>query len=459
MSLSRILSQLELNAEARLERLKAFLKIPSISADPAYFPACEEAARWCEKTLQDIGFEARLVETSGRPVVVAHRPKARSPHVLFYGHYDVQPVVPLELWHGDPFEGEIIELKQGRQAIRARGAADDKGQVLTFIEACRATLEVSGELPIGVTIVLEGEEECGSPSLPEFFAQTRDELKKADVVLVCDTEMWNRETPAITTSLRGLVYEEVTITCANRDLHSGLYGGPALNPIRVLTNILGQLHDENGAVALEGFYEGIKEPPQSVKATWDALAFDEATFLGDVELKHRAGEKDRSALEQLWSRPACDINGIEGGYTGAGAKTVLPSSAKAKVSFRLVAGQDPKQVQASFRRFVQERLPKDAKATCESFGTSGAIAVSYDNPFLSKAAEALSEEWGRPAALIGSGASIPIVGSFQRELGRDSLLIGFGLPDDAIHAPNEKYDLSSFDKGARSWARILHAFA
>ena len=271
--------------------------------------------------------------------------------------------------------------------------------------------------------------------------------------------MWGQSTPAITTSLRGIVSEEVVLTGANRDLHSGLYGGMAVNPIHALSQILGALHDDTGAVALPGFYEGVEDPPQEVLDQWNELDFDAVAFLRDVGLTTPAGERDRTPLEQLWSRPTCDVNGIVGGYTGAGTKTVLPAKASAKISFRLVGKQNPERVAQAFRSFVTSRLPPDVKAEFISHAGSPAISLSTKNQALRLARRALEAEWGKPAALVGSGGSIPIVGSFKRELAMDSLLVGFARDDDQIHSPNEKYERTSFHKGARSWARILAALA
>jgi acetylornithine deacetylase/succinyl-diaminopimelate desuccinylase-like protein len=309
-----------------------------------------------------------------------------------------------------------------------------------------------------VTALFEGEEETGSPSLPAFLAENAKELK-ADIALVCDTGMWDRSTPAITVSLRGIVGEEVVLTGANRDLHSGLYGGMAVNPIHVLSKILGALHDDNGAVALPSFYDGVEDLPQEIADQWNALNFDAAGFLRDVGLTTPAGERDRTPLELMWSRPTCDVNGIVGGYIGEGSKTVLPATARAKLTFRLVGKQNPERVVQAFRAFVTSRLPQDVKAEFISHAGSPAISLQVKNQALRIARRALEAEWGKPAALVGSGGSIPIVGSFKRELNMDSLLVGFGLADDRVHSPNEKYERTSFHKGARSWARILAALA
>jgi acetylornithine deacetylase/succinyl-diaminopimelate desuccinylase-like protein len=390
-------------------------------------------------------------------VMGAAKAKTRdAPLVLFYGHYDVQPADPLELWTTPPFEPRLETTPRGERIV-GRGAADDKGQLMTFLEACRA-FKANGGLPCHVSVLLEGEEETGSPSLPAFMASNAKALK-ADLLLVCDTNMWDAETPAITTMLRGLVFEEVVLKAASRDLHSGLYGGPAINPIRVLAKILAELHDDKGVVTVPGFYDGVEEVPDEIAAQWRDLAFDPTKFLGDVGLSVPAGEAGRSVLEQLWSRPTCEFNGVVGGYTGEGAKTVLPAEARAKVSFRLVGRQDPARIAQSFRAFVKARLPADVKVEFLGHGGSPAIGLPARGEALRRARRALEAEWGKPAAVIGAGGSIPIVGAFKRELGMDSLMVGFGLDDDAIHSPNEKYERRSFHKGARSWARILSALS
>jgi acetylornithine deacetylase/succinyl-diaminopimelate desuccinylase-like protein len=329
---------------------------------------------------------------------------------------------------------------------------------MTFVEACRAFRAVTGALPVPVTVLFEGEEESGSRSLKPFLDAHADALR-ADVALVCDTDMWDDQTPAITLMLRGLVGEEVTIVAADRDLHSGMYGSAARNPIHVLTRILGALHDDDGRVMLEGFYDGVAELSPEIRANWESLPFDHQGFLTNVGLSLPAGEAGRSVMEMIWARPTAEVNGITGGYTGEGFKTVIPSRASAKVSFRLVEGQDPEQVRAAFRAFVTARLPADCRADFSKHGGSPAIALPTDGDLLARARQALTEEWGRETALAGTGGSIPIVGDFKRTLGMNTLMIGFARFDNRVHSPNEKYDLSSFHHGIRSWARILHAFA
>jgi acetylornithine deacetylase/succinyl-diaminopimelate desuccinylase-like protein len=453
-----VLSRIDAELDQSLERLFAFLRIPSISTDPAYKDHCRLAADHIAADLASIGFTTSVRPTAGHPVVIGAAGNGAGPHVLFYGHYDVQPVDPLDLWETPPFEPRLARLDGGRKIIVARGACDDKGQVMTFVEACRAFKAVTGALPLGIKIIIEGEEECGSKSLPALVEASAAELK-ADLALVCDTNMWDPGTPAITTSLRGLVYEEMTIHAADRDLHSGLFGGAAQNPIRVLTRILAAIHDDTGRITIPGFYDGVHELPADIRRQWEGLGLTPESFLGQVGLKIPAGEKDRLLIEQLSSRPTCDVNGIVGGYTGEGAKTVIPAQASAKVSFRLVGDQQPDRIRDAFRAFVRARLPPDCRAEFISHTGAPAIMLDWGMPALGAARQALGEEWGKNAVLIGSGASVPIVADFKRLLGMDTLLIGFGLDDDRIHSPNEKYDLTSFHRGIRSWARILAALA
>ncbi|MEZ5783574.1 MAG: M20/M25/M40 family metallo-hydrolase [Rhizobiaceae bacterium] len=456
-ALAPVLDALDKNLDESLDRLFDLVRIKSISTDPAFKDECRKAAEWLVEDLKGIGFEASLRETPGHPMVVAHHDgPAGSPHVLFYGHYDVQPVDPLELWHDDPFTPAIKTGETGSKIITGRGTADDKGQLMTFVEACRAYKQVHGALPCRVSILFEGEEESGSPSLKPFLDANADELK-ADFAMVCDTGMWDAETPAICVGLRGLVGQEVTIHAANRDLHSGEFGGAAANPIRILARVLADIHDENGRITIPGFYEGVEETPSQILKSWEGLGETAETFLGPIGLSLPAGEKGRSVLEMVWARPTAEFNGISGGYEGKGFKTVIAAQASAKVSFRLVHKQDPKKIEAAFQEFVRSRIPADCSAEFHPHGGSPAIQLSYDSPFLIKAKAALTDEWNKDALTLAMGGSIPIVGDFQKFLGMESLMIGFGLSDDRIHSPNEKYELSSFHKGQRSWARVLDA--
>jgi acetylornithine deacetylase/succinyl-diaminopimelate desuccinylase-like protein len=458
-ALDAALAHVDSHMDESLERLKALVRIKSISTDPAYTAEVRRAADWLVADLKSEGFDASARTTPGHPIVIGHDQTADGPHVLYYGHYDVQPVDPIELWNSDPFEPEMRKQPDGDIQIVARGSSDDKGQLLTFLEACRAWRAANhGKLPIKVTILSEGEEESGGKSLPGFLESAKAELK-AEVALVCDTELWNAETPAIVTMLRGLVGEEIEITCASHDLHSGMYGNAARNPIQVLADIIATLRNPDGSVAIEGFYDDVAELPADIAEMWKRLPYDEAAFLKGAGLTTAAGEKGRSVMQQTRSRPTCEINGITGGYTGDGFKTVIPAKASAKISFRLVSGMDPRKIRDAFRAHVRARLPADATVTFKEHGGSPAVVVPHDGPFLRRAAKALSEEWNHETAIIGSGGSIPVAGDFKRILGLDTLLIGFAREDDRIHSPNEKYNLSSFHKGIRSWVRIIAAFA
>jgi acetylornithine deacetylase/succinyl-diaminopimelate desuccinylase-like protein len=402
-ALESVLDNLDRVEPAALDRLFRLLAIPSISTDPAFHEACIEAAEACADALRDIGFEARVEPTLGKPMVVGHRhapPERRErPRVLFYGHYDVQPPDPLPEWKAPPFEPRLVNDPRHDKII-----------------------------------------------VDEF---------RADIALVCDTGQWDADTPAITAFLRGLAFSEITLSGPSRDLHSGLYGGPALNPLRVLSEILAALRDEQGRVVIPGFYDDVRNPSPTELEVWRRLGFDAGGFLGAVGLSTPAGERGFSVLEQLWSRPTAEINGIVGGYGGPGTKTVIPTQAVAKLSFRLVPGQEPHKILAALHRFVEERLPADASVSFAHEGGSRAVGFDMQAPAFQAAARALEAEWGKKPVVVGCGASIPIVESFRGKLGMDSLLIGFALDDDRIHSPNEKYNLRSFTKGARSWARIL----
>ncbi len=440
-------------------RLMDFLAIPSVSAQPAHAPDCRRAATWARAELDAIGFTTRLVETPGHPVLLATRKgPAGAPHLLYYGHYDVQPAEPFELWTSPPFTPTLTEGRHG-PIITARGAVDDKGQVTMWLEALRAWHEVAGGPPATITVVLEGEEEVGSVNLEAFLRDHAPELRAADIAIISDTGMWDIDTPAITTRLRGLVYAELQIRGPSRDLHSGLYGGSALNPINALARILGALQDEHGRVQLPGFYDHVAETAPAQAAEWAALGFDEAAFLGEIGLSTPAGETGRPAVERLWARPTMDINGISGGYQGPGAKTVIASEASAKVSFRLVAGQNPPDILAAFKTFVAEHTPPGYHVEIHAHSMAPGFEVSAANPYVGLARQVLAEEYQRDAVLIGSGGSIPVVESLRRILGLDTLLIGFGLNDDQVHSPNEKFDVRCLDHGTNAHARLLGALA
>ncbi len=459
-TLAAVLDHVDASLAASRDRLFDLLRIRSISAQPEHAADCVKAAEWWCEQLTALGFAASLRPTAGHPVVVAHfagPTDYQGPHILFYGHYDVQPVDPLNLWRSDPFDPQLIEGPSGKRYV-ARGAVDDKGQTMMFLEALRAWGSTGGGIPARITVLIEGEEEVGSINLDAFLRANKDDLV-ADLALISDTGMWDVETPAVTTRLRGMTYAEVTLKAANRDLHSGLYGGSALNPINALTKILGALQDADGRIQLPGFYDKVAPISNAQREQWDRLGFDEPAFLGGIGLTKPVGERGYSALERLWARPTADINGIWGGYTGAGSKTVIASEASAKVSFRLVPGQDPDAVVEQFRQFVVDRLPSDATATFADFARAPGIEVKLDSPHVRAALATLEDEYGKPAVLMGSGGSIPVVTSLRTILNLDSLLMGFGLDDDQVHSPNEKFEEACFHHGIRSHVRLLAKFA
>lgn len=449
------LSHIDATMDDRLARLFDFIRIPSVSTDPAFAPEVARAADWLAQTLVDMGADAKVHATTGHPMVVGHLDGPETaPHVLFYGHYDVQPADPLELWNTDPFEPVLIPV-EGDTHIVGRGASDDKGALMTFVEACRALIDTKGSLPIRVSFLFEGEEESGSRSLPGFLEKAADELA-CDVVLVCDTDMWDRDTPAVTTMLRGLVGQQMTIKSGDRDLHSGMFGNAAANALAVISDVLASLRTDDGGIAIDGFYDGVSDLPAATAAQWAALPFDEDGFLTNVGLSVPAGEAGKPVLHQVWARPSCEIHGIWGGYTEPGFKTVIPCEGHAKLSFRLVAGQDPEAIRTAFQAHVRARLPADCSVSFSDHGLSPAWAMDAENPFLAPTLGALADEWG-VSTTCGTGGSIPIIGALRDKLGVDALLVGFGRFDNRIHSPNEKYDLSSFRGGMRSWVRIIEA--
>ena len=458
MSLDAVLAKIDESLPDALERLFGLLRIQSISTDPAYKAECAKAADWLVQDLSGLGFDAAARPTPGHPMVVGHGGEA-GPHLLFYGHYDVQPVDPLNLWHRDPFDPAIEDTSNGK-VIRGRGSSDDKGQLMTFIEACRAWKAVHGSLPCRLTIFLEGEEESGSPSLIPFMKDNAKELT-SDIALICDTSMVSPGIPSIASQLRGMLKDEFTIHGPKIDLHSGHYGGPGLNPLREIARIVASFHDpETGRVAVEGFYDGVHEVPADLLKQWDNSGFDERTYLNSVGYTVPHGEKGYSTLEQQWARPTLEVNGMWGGYQGAGSKTVIPSEAHCKITCRLVGDMDPDDLREKIRAHVAARLSTDSTVTWDQdLEGAPAAVMNTDRPEFVAAQKALSDEWNRDAVLVGMGGSIPIAGYFKEILGMDAMLIGFANDDDAIHSPNEKYDVKSFHTGIRSWARILAELA
>ncbi|MAI67217.1 MAG: hypothetical protein CMJ26_05010 [Phycisphaerae bacterium] len=458
-SLKPVLEHIEKEFDGAVSRLQTFLQIPSISTDPAFKSEVRRCAQHITDDLASIGLDAILHDTIGHPMVVATDDSAGpdAPRVLYYGHYDVQPVEPIDEWTVPPFDGAVIDGSRGKRFV-ARGAADDKGQLMTFVEAIRSWKKVHGSLPVRVVILLEGEEESGSESLVPFLTEHKEALQ-ADTCIVCDTGMWDEDTPAITSRLRGLVYIEATLHGPSHDLHSGSYGGAVVNPANALAKILGQLHDDDGRILIDGFYDDVTQVSAEQVKQWNSLGDADALTLESSGAKATFGETGFSTLERLWSRPTCDVNGLFAGYTGEGAKTVIGAKATAKISCRLVAHQKPEQIEQALFAFFNERTPEGCHWDLKSFGTAPAIAVPTESPWLSAASDALTSVFPNPAVLIGTGGSIPVVGEFQEILGVDTVMVGFSLDDDLIHAPNEKFEVSCYRRGILAQAAILEAYA
>lgn len=472
MSIASVISTLRSRERDSLGRLMEWLRIPSVSTDPKHRADCRRAAEWCAEQLRLAGIKPEIRETGsrdkpGHPVVFAHDPGPadyKGPHVLFYGHYDVQPPDPLELWESPPFEPVLKpEGAGGAERIVARGAVDDKGQVSTFLEALRAWKDAAGRVPIRLTILIEGEEESGSVNLENFIRDHKAELGKADVCLISDTGMPAPDRPAITYGMRGLCYTEVVLHGPDQDLHSGMWGGKVPNPVNELVKVLAQLWDKDRRVTLPGFYDKVLEPSERERAGWRSLNLDPVAALKKIGLPATGdvGEKGWSFIEREWARPTCDINGISGGYQGPGAKTVIGSKASAKVSFRLVADQDPAAVARSFEAWLKERTPPGCRWEFHLHSGGAPGNVSTESPYLNAAMRALrsAAPGAKDPVLIKSGGSIPVVGLFKTMLGLDSILMGFGLEDDRVHSPNEKFDVQCFRLGAAAHAHLIDEFA
>ncbi len=465
---TQVLDRLAADEPAALKRLVDWLKIPSISTDPAYRDHCRTAAQWAVAQLKDLGLAAELRETGtkaapGHPIVWATAPgKPGAPHVLFYGHYDVQPADPLDLWHSPPFEPVIRDANAGEpggKRIVARGAVDDKGQVVMFIEALRAWKATTGDATNGVrlTILLEGEEESGSKNLEAFVRAHAADLKQAAFCLISDTGMLDRGHPAICYGVRGLAYTQITLHSANQDLHSGLWGGRCPNPNNELAKILARLWDKDRRVTIPGFYDAVRPLEQAERDNWKRLTIDPAANLAKIGLPAEAdiGEAGYSATEREWARPTAEINGIYGGYTGAGAKTVIPAHASAKVSFRLVADQDPAKITSAFFDWLRAQTPPGCRWDLQDLSGGHPATCRVDSAYLQAAAKASEKAAGKPCALVKSGGSIPVAGMLKAVCGLDTVFMGFGLDDDRVHSPNEKFELDCYRAGARAHALLL----
>jgi acetylornithine deacetylase/succinyl-diaminopimelate desuccinylase-like protein len=437
------------NRERYLSELTAWIACPSISADPAHAADVRASAQTAAARMRVAGLSGEVLETDGHPVAFGAwlgAPGALT--VLIYGHHDVQPADPLELWTTPPFEAHVRDGK-----IFGRGSVDDKGQVLMHLAAIEAHLRVSGTLPINVKVVVEGEEEIGSPNFEAFLARERERLA-CDVVVVSDTAVFAEDVPSLTVSLRGLVHWEITVRGPASDLHSGYYGGVVCNPCEALAQMLATLKDRAGRVAVAGFYDGVRKLSAAERADYAQLPYDEAheaELLGVPEL---AGESGFAPLERMWRRPTLEINGMYGGYQGPGGKTIVPSFARAKLSARLVPAQDPAHVKRAVTEHLQRIAPPGVRVEIEAHGDVRAVETSRDHPAVAAAARAMVRGFGKPPVFIGTGGTIGPVSSFDRILGLPQVLIGVGLPDDAIHAPNEKFDLGQFYGGIETMAYL-----
>jgi len=438
-----------------LEELKEFVRIPSISTLPEHKPDIDRAASFVAESLRKAGLEhVEIIPTAKHPLIYAdwlHAPG--KPTVLCYGHYDVQPADPLDLWKSPPFEPSE---RDGN--LYARGTADDKGQMYMHIKAVEALRAVNGTLPLNLKFLIEGEEEVGGASIAKFVAEQPDKLR-ADVALVSDTAMYAEGTPTLCVGLRGLIYLEVEATGPMRDLHSGLYGGAAPNAVYSLIELLAKAKNADGILQIPGIYDDVDEPAQAELDSWKSLPFREADFLkNEVGAAQLTGEPGRSVLERIWSRPTFEVHGIAGGFTGAGAKTVIPATATAKVSFRLVPRQNPGKVIQAFEAWVRQNTPIGIQTKVRVLSASPGLVVNPEHPAIRVAAQAFSDVFGRPTVFIRSGGSIPVVGDFATHLGIPTVLMGFGLPDDGLHSPNEKYKLENYYKGIMTIAQFFEQY-
>lgn len=464
-----VLERLEHDESAAINRLIEWLRIPSVSTDPAYREDVNTAAEWAAAHLRQAGLTVEVLPTGtkekpGHPIVMARSvrgPEYRGPHVLFYGHYDVQPVDPVNLWESAPFEPVIKEAVPGGPGRRiiARGASDDKGQVMMFIESLRAWKQVSGLAAGGVefTVMLEGEEESGSTNLEAFVSARVAELKKCRVCLISDTGMLGRDRPAITYGVRGLTYTEVVLHGPDHDLHSGLWGGRMPNPANELVKVLAQLWDADRRVTIPGFYDQVRPITDKERAAWQGLGIDIKDELRGIGLPPESdvGEKGYTSIERAWARPTAEINGIIGGYTGKGAKTVIPAYASAKVSFRLVADQEPAKIRDAFFAWCRQHTPPGCRWEFIDHSGGYGVTVPTDSPALAAASRAIERAVGKRPELIKSGGSIPVAGLLKSVLGIDTIFMGFALDDDRVHSPNEKFELACYRMGARSHAVLI----
>jgi len=452
-TLDNVLAVIDRSRAESLSGLIEFLRIPSVSTKAEHAPDMKHCAQWLAGQFQSCGLAAQVIATPGHPIVLARTPAAPDrPTVLVYGHYDVQPPEPLEQWISPPFQPAVRN-----NVVYARGACDDKGQVWAHVQALRSW-HCQGGTPINLIFLIEGEEEIGSDHLENFIKSHTADLR-ADIAVVSDTAQFARGLPAITCGLRGLVYMEVVIKAVNHDLHSGVYGGAVPNPANILCEILGSLHDRDGRVLIDGFYDDVALLPEAQRLSWAALPFSDADFAATIGAKGLCGEKGYTTLERKWARPTCDINGLTSGYQGQGAKTIIPARASAKVSMRLVARQNPAKIQAAFEAFVRARCPASVTVEFAQFGLAEPVLTPVDTAAMAAATKAVERGFAAKPVLMREGGSIPVVALLKSVLNLDTLLIGFGLPDDGAHAPNEKFDLDALHGGTRTAALLYEELA
>ena len=453
--MDNVIDFVNVNRDRYLEELKALLAIPSISALPEHTPDVRRCAEWCADEMRRIGLQnVRLIDTPGHPVVYGDWLNAPgAPTILFYRHYDVQPVDPLDLWESPPFEATVRDGE-----IYARGAADDKGQIFMHFKAVEAHLKQNGRLPVNIKFMIEGEEEVGSAHLDEFVRSHKSDLA-ADVVVISDSPMFAKGVPSICYGLRGLVYFQIDLRGSSTDLHSGSFGGAVANPAIVLAQMLAQMKDRGGRIKIPGFYDDVMPLSDEERQAWETLPFNEKKYRKDFGIPKVFGESGYSTLERTWARPTFEVNGLLSGFTGEGAKTVLPAVAMAKVSMRLVPNQDPDKIARLFEAYVKEVAPKTVEVKVTRMHGGKPWMTAYDNAYVQAAARAIERGFGQKPVLTREGGSIPVVSTFQEELGLPSVLFGVGLPDENAHAPNEKLDVSNFHNGIIASAILYEEIA
>lgn len=455
-STADVFARIDRRTEDDLHKLQEYLRIPSVSTDPVYAADVRRCCDFVVDAMRDAGLEARRIETDGYPLAYGEWCGAPGrPTLLIYGHYDVQPPEPLDAWRHPPFEPTV----EGDLLV-ARGATDNKGQLFAHLMAVAAMLEERGELPVNVKLIVEGEEECGGEALDDFVREDAGELLACDALLVSDGAMAGPGQPSLLYGIRGIACAEITVRGPGYDLHSGSYGGAVANPINALTRILAGLYDpQAGKIEIPGFYDAVRSLDGHERAALAALDFDSVELTRKLEVPELVGEDGYTTYERQWARPTLDINGIQGGYQGEGSKTVLPAVASAKISMRLVPDQDPEAILEALRKRVEALTPPGVRVEIEDqFGTS-AVLIDLDRPVMDAAAQALEEVWGKAPLRIRDGGSLPILSTFGEVLGIPMILAGYGLPDDRPHSPNEKFNLSHFDRGIRTTARLLDLMA